>query len=1351
MLVIQSNGTKERFSPNKILDKINSLSKGLNKIDTDQLSKEVISNVIDGITTKELSELSAGLAANKVSLSYDYSILASRLIMDSLYKVTPNTFIDSIEDLYSSNYLSQDYYNKVLSYDLDKLEQALDYEKDFDYDFFAVGTLQSSYLMKNSKGKVAERPQHMHMRMAIFLTNTLEEAITLYKMLSNKLISPASPIIFNSGTKKSTLVSCNLISMLKGEDMLTNEYKASDSLEGIHNTYLQASKLSSGAAGIGLNITPIRSRRSALSTTNGKAAGIQKIIMKPINALMLAYDQSGKRKGAAACFVKGTEVYTNTGVKEIQNVELGDLVVTHKNRLRPVTQVHKNPLGDRKIYKLEVQRTKPIYVTGNHRFMSFHTNKYKNDKLSYGWNSIEQLKELLDNPTHKRSACYIETPTSTNIKNNKKQILDIADFSDDIKFLKGGKVRPFRGGNKINRYLELDNDFANLIGVWLGDGHVTKYGIGFTVHNKNKKLIDFILKTCLKVFGHKPTTNKCENVINIVAGSKLIANLFKGMFGSGFNSKRLHNSIFNWDKSLVNSLIAGLISTDGCITKKRSVLLATLGLSNERLITQLYHLCRVNGITTSFNKGKMTKGMTTDPYVMSIPLSKDIISQVYTYYSDNRIKESLSSYDKEKESDNFLKILSITEIDTDDEFVYTLGVEEDHSYTVEGLLAENCYIEPWHLDIEDFLEVRRLTADEETACRDIFLAIWMNDLFMERLDLRVKNGVRDKSTDWTLFCPNDLLNNGYGDFQEYYGKEFKTIYEKAEKDNRLNTKVVDVIDIWSKIVASQQESGLPYITYKDRVNESNMQSNMGVIRQSNLCVSGDSLLIIKDNDSIKDVKIKDVINTKVTIWNGFEWSEVTPICTGVNSILYSIELKLNNESTFRVLECTDYHKWILEGSIEKRTHQLNVGDKIKSYVNPRTLETIEAEIYNIEKVINEDPFNRVYCLTEPKRNSMVVNGVMTLNCNEIVQVTNEDTVANCVLSAIPIGNPLYIKNGEFDYNLLKESVYQTVKFLNILCDINKYPTKETKKGGEEQRAIAIGTMGLADLFAQLDLTYDSDEAEKLSTSISEHIYYYSLESSMLLAKEQGRTYPSFRSSDYAKGILHFDKYLGGNVKLNPNLNWTGLKENIIKYGLLNSLLCAKMPTASSANVQALNEADEPFTNLIYKRKVLSGEYAIANKHLIKDLEDIGFWCEDLKNEIILEESLKDIFLEKYSSSITSKVIEEKGFDYINDRIKLIKAKYRTAWELGAKPIIHLAASRQPFIDQTQSMNLWMADPNSSKLTSMHLHGWKKGLKTGIYYLRGKAANTANKNLGVTRSSKPKATSNGEIDCIGCSV
>ncbi|KAG5264542.1 hypothetical protein AALO_G00255370 [Alosa alosa] len=316
-------------------------------------------------------------------------------------------------------------------------------------------------------------------------------------------------------------------------------------------------------------------------------------------------------------------------------------------------------------------------------------------------------------------------------------------------------------------------------------------------------------------------------------------------------------------------------------------------------------------------------------------------------------------------------------------------------------------------------------------------------------------------------------------------------------------------------------------------------------------------------------------------------------------------------------------------------------------------------------------------------------------CTEIVEYTSKDEVAVCNLASIAL-NMYVTPERTFDFQKLSYVTKVIVKNLNKVIDINYYPVREAEYSNKRHRPIGIGVQGLADAFILMRYPFESPEAQRLNIQIFETIYYAALESSCELAEEFG-PYETYEGSPVSKGILQYDMW----EKVPTDLwDWKALKEKIAKHGVRNSLLMAPMPTASTAQILGNNESIEPYTSNIYTRRVLSGEFQIVNPHLLKDLTERGLWNEEMKNQLI-----------SHNGSI-------QGIATIPDDVKEL---YKTVWEISQKMIIKMAADRGAYIDQSQSLNIHIAEPNYGKLTSMHFYGWKQGLKTGMYYLRTKPA------------------------------
>ena len=317
-------------------------------------------------------------------------------------------------------------------------------------------------------------------------------------------------------------------------------------------------------------------------------------------------------------------------------------------------------------------------------------------------------------------------------------------------------------------------------------------------------------------------------------------------------------------------------------------------------------------------------------------------------------------------------------------------------------------------------------------------------------------------------------------------------------------------------------------------------------------------------------------------------------------------------------------------------------------------------------------------------------------CTEIIEYTSPDEVAVCNLASIALNK--FVKDDlTYDHQKLYEITKVITRNLNKVIDVNYYPVEEAKNSNLRHRPIGIGVQGLADTFILMRQSFDSPEAKQLNAEIFETIYFAAMESSMEIAQKEG-PYKTYEGSPVSKGIFQFDMW--GVVPSSKRWDWTKLKREVKKHGVRNSLLLAPMPTASTSQILGNNECFEPYTSNIYTRRVLSGEFIVVNKHLLKDLIKLNLWNENMKDRLM-----------ESNGSI-------QGFEEIPEDIKQL---YRTVWEVSQKSIIDMAADRGAYICQSQSMNIHMQDANFGKLTSMHFHAWKKGLKTGLYYLRTKAA------------------------------
>tara|TARA_B100000886_G_scaffold189745_1_gene130533 strand:- start:5080 stop:7731 length:2652 start_codon:yes stop_codon:yes gene_type:complete len=587
------------------------------------------------------------------------------------------------------------------------------------------------------------------------------------------------------------------------------------------------------------------------------------------------------------------------------------------------------------------------------------------------------------------------------------------------------------------------------------------------------------------------------------------------------------------------------------------------------------------------------------------------------------------------------------------------------------------YLEPWHADVFAFLELRKNTGSETDRARDLFLALWIPDLFMKSVK---------KNDYWYLMCPDESIG-----LADVYGDSFEELYNSYVEAGNYKEKV-KARDLWNKILESQVETGNPYILYKDHVNKKSNQMNIGTIKSSNLCCE---ILEYSDN------KETAVCNLASIALNMF-----------VKDVKINGDIKIYSKEKCKFCKLA---KMLLKNyEIEYEEIQIDESQKIAEVIN-EDVNTV-PQIYIGNKLIGGYDMLKLYF--QPK----------------------------------------------YDFDALKEASKATCINLNKIIDVNYYPIPEAKLSNLKHRPIGIGVQGLADTYFKMRYPFESDEAHNLNKEIFETIYFGALEASMELAKERekliinelnenpnnlGNSSLSYMADDttshfledinrdYAKGSYHtfigsplsqgkfqFDLW---DIKPSDRWDWNGLRQQIMKYGVRNSLVTALMPTASTSQILGNNECFEPITSNIYKRRTQAGEFKIINKYLIRDLKNFGVWSNDLKQQIIYD-----------NGSVQNIDIPDE-----------LKELYKIVWEIKQKHVVTQAAERAPFVDQTQSMNIWMEDANFDRMTSSHIYAWKLGLKTGIYYFRTKPGTEAKK--FTIDNSKFNSKQTEEQECLSCSA
>jgi ribonucleotide reductase alpha subunit len=1199
MRVTKRDGELEDIAFDKILNRVKKLGLEANiQINYSSLVMKVIDQLYDKIPTTKIDELTAEQCAVMSTQHPDYAVLAGRVVVSNHQKNTEASLYKVMEQLYWYNdvhgkhspLLSHDTW-MVISANHDELEQMIDYNRDYLIDYFGFKTLERAYLFKVND-VVVERPQHMWMRVAVGIHgNNMDAVRETYDLMSQKYFTHATPTLFNAGTPRPQLSSCYLIAM---ED---------DSIDGIYNTLKDCAKISKWAGGIGLHIHNIRAKGSHIRGTNGKSNGIVPML-RVFNNTAKYVDQ---------CVHPETIIYTTNGPTQIQNCSVGETKIYNLNGMTETIQnvLEHSYSGEfleiesmHSIFPLRITPEHPIYVLKN-----------QPKGLNYS---------LIKNRIQK-NICKFEWVDAKDVNNTDWLIFPIPTEENDM--------------------TNITEEDCYMYGIILGDGSMNnddnRSGT-ITIHTFNKAhLKDFIISYFERNYVNY-NIRVDENTTKIRWNRSIHLPFRYNDFYDDNKTKRVNHKWLNLPVQKCKYILKGLLQTDGCYGKKELVFDNT----SLNLIECVRFICMKMGMLTSGyirdrvgEKHETSRGIIENKkisYTLRIPRTKEICELMDVEYDDEKQFFKFLRY-----GDYLLSRVQNVKTTKYEGILYDLQMKDEHNYLIHNGLIHNgggrrngsfaIYLETWHADIEDFLDMRKNHGDEELRARDLFYALWVSDLFMER--------VKDNGK-WSLFCPHECPG-----LADVYGDEFKELYMKYEAQPT-NTRVVNARELWFKILDAQMETGTPYILYKDAANIKSNQKNIGTIKSSNLCTE------------------------------------------------------------------------ILEYSDDKETAVCNLASiALPAFVNQETKEFNYEELHRVTKVVT--------------------------------------------------GN------------------------LNRIIDINFYPTEKTKRSNMLHRPIGIGVQGLADVFIMMDIPFHSEKAKEVNKMIFETIYHASLERSnevaisrkelvkhirsklspehiekirQTLKLEQNITdypdlsskltqmffnnatnqnvvvaeilnikqdelsgsYSSFEGSPASKGQLQFN--LWGVDPATTRYNWNELRESIQKYGLRNSLLVAPMPTASTSQILGYNECFEPLTSNLYTRRTLAGEFVVANKYLMKDLISLGLWNEKIKNNIIANKG-----------SIQQLTVLPEH----------IREKYKIVWEIPMKHLIDMAADRGAFICQSQSLNLWLEDPNYNTLTSMHFYSWKKGLKTGIYYLRRKAKHQAQQ-FTLEPDKKEHGTENDEI-CEMCSA
>jgi ribonucleotide reductase alpha subunit len=1325
MYVTKRNGEQEIVSFDKILQRIKKLGgeAGI-KLNYTSLVMKVIDQLYDGISTTKIDELSAEQCASLASTHPDYNTLAGRIVVSNHHKNTPAKFSDAMEKLYRytdkhskhSPLVSEELYATVCA-NVEELDALCDYNRDYLIDFFGFKTLDRAYLMKLNRITI-ERPQHMWLRVAIGIHgNAMPKIRETYDLMSQKYFTHATPTLFNAGTPHPQLSSCYLLSM------------ESDSIDGIYNTLKDCALISKWAGGIGLHIHNVRASGSHIRGTNGSSNGIVPML-RVFNNTAKYVDQ---------CITPNTVIYTKDGPIPIENCVGG------------ITEIVNRTGGVETIEKVLE-----------------HTYSGELHEIKTGLNGLT----LNITPEH---PIYVVKKPHNHIVSPQQLIADIdAGLSKlewlDAKYISTGDYIVHVVPQIEQDFPELTEELCYIYGIILSGIHIMSNNEYNFENDVTSRLIQLNRQHWNAIL-HSP--NKVDELAQFFTANAIP---YEVRYMNYYN-------LIRWERTTV------LPFTQSDFYTNKSIKIGKRWLNLP--------VPKIRRIIAGLGNSDDIPEFDIDLQYMNLRIGQ--MPAKCIYFDDKYW---------------LVPVLSNTEKSYSG-VVYDLQMREQHNYMLETGLVHNgggkrngsfaIYLEPWHSDIEHFLQMRKNHGDEELKARDLFYALWVPDLFMERVKT---DGV------WTLMCPDECPG-----LSDVYGAAFKELYEGYERAGK-GRKTVKARDLWFQVLDAQMETGTPYILYKDACNQKSNQKNVGTIKSSNLCVAPETL-VLTDRGHIP---IQSIVNETVSVWNGSEWSEVVIRKTGEDQEL--IEVKT---STGLSLHCTKYHKFyvvvpneILGPSVQMReAKDLQRGDKLARLAFPIIQPGIESVLWSFSELCDEggaivngyltinadyvklkeakyylqycgvdaklsqsledntvwqlsltqdclctleelgltckrlnindsivydalpgcrqlwdieiidivDSGRRddTYCFTEPKRHMGIFNGILTGQCTEIVEYSDENETAVCNLASIAL--PAFVDTTQsppvFNYAKLHEVSRLVTYNLNRIIDVNYYPTEKTRKSNMRHRPIGIGVQGLADVFMMMNLSFISPEAKIINQLIFETIYHAGLVESCDMAKRDG-AYSTFEGSPASLGELQFDMW---KVVPTPNrYDWDALKSDIKTHGLRNSLLLAPMPTASTSQILGYNECIEPITSNIYSRRTIAGEFIMANRYLMNDLLALELWNEKVKNSIIANHG---------------------SIQHIDIIPQEIRDKYKTVWELPMRNLIDMAADRGAFICQSQSLNLWLEDPNYSTLTSMHFYSWSKGLKTGIYYLRRRGRHQAQQ--FTIEPEKRAASEEHEEICEMCSA
>lgn len=1297
MYIVKRNGRKQPVQFDKITNRI---SKLINKDERDKLipaliTQKVISSIYSGIKTEEIDIEAAKICANMVTTHPLYGYLGGRILVSDLHKKTKNSFVDKMNSINIMNpeLLDQEWLKWINNNSIE-LEKIIDYSRDLNYDYFGFKTLERAYLIRDSRNnQIYERPQDMLLRVASFINmGDIDMIKKTYDVMSQGYYTHASPTLFNSGTRRSQLSSCFLLN--------TN-----DSIEGITTSWDRVSKISKWAGGIGLHVSNIRAKGSTIRGTNGPSSGIVPML-QVYNNIARYINQGGKRKGSFAIYLEPhhpdilefLELKKNTGSDEMRARDLFYALW--------VSDVFMNQVQkDDDWYFFCPDEAPGLNDVYGEEYETLYW-KYVEEKRYKSTIKARKLMEHIMDSQLETGMPYMLYKDSINQKSNQKNIgvvksSNLCVSSDtyiitdkgifDIKSLENQEVNIWNGFEFSNVTIKKTGENKSLNKVVFSNGEE----LYCTPEHK------FYIKI---KYGKSKDSIKEIRCKDLKQDMKIIKYDFP---------------LINNNRELKYSYTQGLFSADGTYECEKEIIKQCNyeKIENEKFCKR--HLYLIN--TNKYNKYITNKDKCNGVIGIKRP-------KLYLYNNKKDLVKFIDSRDD----------CNIREIKERIEIFLPQDIEDKYYVPINYSINTKLRWFEGYCDGDGCI-----TTNKKFDTQSLQLSSINNDFLMDIKKMLHTLGINCK-VNKTRDNRKVMLPDGKGGKKEYNCRQiYRLIISPVNLTKLINTGFKPKRLILNNHKPSREASEFIKIV-----------SN-------------------KENAKIDDTFCFTEPKRNYGVFNGI----LTGQCAEIVEVSNDEEHAVCNLASIAINHALDNFK-------SYRTWTIYTKENCKYCKWAKNFMTIKGFKF-VEKTEFEEADLKVI-----KKNNVICEGD---SCTQ-----GPITMPQIFYGKTYIGgfeDMIKFTADKYNFERLWETAYIATVNLNKVIDKNYYPTKETKCSNMRNRPIGLGIQGMADTLSRMKIAFDSDEAVEFNKHYMETIYHAAISASSDIAKERSEllnqvdylgehqdniynNIPHYYDKDYfVKGITPigddvpiekdnlenqiyhklrlcqdemnqitsgncigaYSKYNGSPMSEDimqfdmweekPFRNWTELRTQIKEYGVRNSLVTALMPTASSSQILGNNECFEWFTNNIYTRRTLAGDFPVINKHMVQDLINIGEWNEDVKNIMIADDG---------------------SIKLIRDIPPLYKNIYKTIWEIKQIWVLKNARARAPFVDQTQSMNIFMSVPDYKKLNSCHNWGWKNGLKTGMYYLRTRAAKSAIK-FTIDPNLVKKIKNNEEEECYSCSA